>query len=205
MNSKHEEHNLYQQQYFNENIDIFREDIPFEVKQRTEAIVAAAHLTPRDRVLDVGTGLGVLIPYIQHYHVDEIVGCDLNQTMLADAQRLHSNVRFWCGDFIDIPEDLGSFDVIFFNAMFGNVWDQRATLLKAAMLLNRGGRIIISHPMGASFAEELHRQDSKMVLHPLPDEAQLNEMIRCLTIKVQLFRNDDSLYVVVLRLLDIQN
>ncbi|MFT5132832.1 MAG: ubiquinone/menaquinone biosynthesis C-methylase UbiE [Gammaproteobacteria bacterium] len=203
--NEHQEHNKYQQRYFSDNIDVFREEIPGDVKQRTEAIVAAAQLTPRDRVLDVGTGLGVLIPYFQGYHVNEIVGCDLNSSMLAEARQKYPALRFWHGDFIDLPQSLGLFDAVFFNAMFGNVWDQRAALIKAATLLKKGGRIIISHPMGASFAEELHQQDSKMVLHPLPGRAQLDEMIRCLTLKVQLFRDDYDLYIVVLRLLDIQS
>ncbi len=205
MDEKHKEHNIYQKKYFKNNIDVFRGEIPGDVKQRIGAIVAAARLTPQDRVLDVGTGLGVLLPYFQRYNVNEIVGCDLNPAMLADARRYYPTLTFWCGDFIDFPQKFGLFDAVFFNAVFGNVWDQRATLKKAATLLYQNGRIIISHPMGAAFAEELHRQDSRMVLHPLPNEEQLNEMIKDLSLKVQLFRSDEDLYISVLDLFDIQN
>lgn len=206
MIDKHREHNLYQQKIFKDNIDLFREEIPEDVKQRTEAIVAAAQLIPEDRVLDVGTGRGVLISYFQRYGVSEITGCDLNSTMLADARQNYPKVRFWCGDFIDIPESLGPFDAIFFNAMFGNILDQRAALERAVTLLNENGRVVISHPMGASFAEELHRQDPKMVPHPqpLPTEKQLDELIKDLSLRVKLFKDEENLYICILQVLSHQ-
>ncbi len=191
-------HNLYQQRVFEDNVDFFKKPIPEDVQRRTVEIVAAANLKREDRVLDVGTGIGVLIPYIQRFGVRDIIGCDLSEPMLAEARKRYPEVKFWCGDVIDFPPALGPFDAIFFNAVFGNMWDQRETLKVSAGLLRQNGRIIISHPMGAAFAQKLAAEDPKMVPHPHPSQDRIEELIRNLPLEVQTFRDEKDLYLCVL-------
>ena len=66
-------------------------------------------------------------------------------------------VRTWVGDVVDLPAYQGPFDAAFLNAMFGNVADQRATLLAAAMQLRPTGHIVISHPLGRAWQQVLAR------------------------------------------------
>jgi riboflavin kinase len=192
------QHNRYQERVFDTSVECFRQAIPADVEKRTEHIVAAAKLQAGDRVLDVGTGIGVLIPYIQRSGVRSIVGCDLSAAMLAEAQKRYPSVRLWCGDFIDIPREMGLFDVVFFNAVFGNMWNQRHALLSATAHLTSTGRILISHPMGAAFAEQLRAKDPKMVLHPLPSEKSTAELVRGLPLKIQYFSDQKLLYLCIL-------
>lgn len=192
------QHNLYQRQVFDKNVEFFRQPIPEDVQRRTQQIVAAAKLKAGDRVLDVGTGTGVLIPHIRRFGVTDLIGCDLSEPMLAEARKRYPEVQVWCGDVIDFPSQLGPFDAIFFNAVFGNMWDQRETLSVSAELLAEGGRIIISHPMGAAFAEKLAAEDPKMVPHPLPGKERLADLIRELPLTVETFRDEKDLYLCVL-------
>ena len=188
-------HNRYQQRVFEKNVDFFRQPIPEDVRRRTAEIVGAAKLRTRDRVLDVGTGIGVLIPHIKQFGVRDITGCDLSEPMLAEARRRYPEVKFWCGDVIDFPRSLGPFDAIFFNAVFGNMWDQRESLKVTAELLGEAGRIIISHPMGAAFAAKLAAEDPRMVPHPLPSRTRLEELIVDLPLEVQRFRDESDTYL----------
>jgi len=193
-----QQHNRYQQRMFDTSVECFRQAIPAKVEKRTEQIVAAANLTAGDRVLDVGTGIGVLIPYMQRFGVRCIVGCDLSAAMLAEAQNRYPNTRFWCGDVVDIPREMGPFDVVFFNAVFGNMWNQRHALASTSAHLTATGRIIISHPMGAAFAEQLRAADPKMVLHPLPSEKSTAGLIRNLPLKIHYFSDQQLLYLCIL-------
>ncbi len=68
--------------------------------------------------------------------------------MLAKALELH-DVTFWLGDAIDLPESLGRFDVVFLNAMFGNVWDQRATLSEVDKVPQSRGRKRVTLQVGS--------------------------------------------------------
>ncbi len=192
-------HNAYQEEAFEKHLAWFRQPIPDDIDQRTARIVAAAQLAPADRVLDVGTGTGVLIPHIQRFGVGGIVGCDLCEGMLAEAERRHPHVQYWQGDVVELPSDFGRFHVVFFNGMFGNVWDQHETLQSISTRLARNGRVVISHPMGATFVEELRRSDPRMVPHALPTETRLADLIEDLPLELERFHDEEQLYLCVLR------
>ncbi len=199
MSDKRQQHNSYQREIFDAQVDVFRQVIAKDIQERTRRIVAAADLMPGNRVLDVGTGIGVLIPDFRFFGVTDIVGCDISMAMLAEAQVRFPEIVFWCGDVIDLPQKFGSFDVVFFNAMFGNVCNQRQTLEAIRPRLNVNGRIIISHPMGASFQAQLTRNDSRLVPHRLPNRKKLNALITGLTLRIYDFYDEDALYLCCLK------
>ena len=103
-------HNRYQRALFRDEVDRFREPTPRQVVPRLKRLVALAGLERSDRVLDVGTGTGVLIPYMKRYGVRQILGCDLSSTMIEEAKRQHPDVSFWCGDVVDLPDTRGPWD-----------------------------------------------------------------------------------------------
>ena len=48
---------------------------------------------------------------------------------------------------------------MFFNAVFGNLYDQRAALLHCVLsLVKPGGFVVISHPEGRAWHSTLHAQ-----------------------------------------------
>jgi len=57
---------------------------------RLEQIVAAASLRPGEAVLDVGTGLGVLVPLIKPYRPAVISACDLAERMLRRVREKYA-------------------------------------------------------------------------------------------------------------------
>lgn len=65
-----------------------------------------------------------------------------------------TGVRTWQGDVVDLPPFMGPVDGFIFNAVFANLADQREALLRAALMMRPGGRIIISHPMGRAWLAE---------------------------------------------------
>ncbi|MBK9143768.1 MAG: class I SAM-dependent methyltransferase [Candidatus Melainabacteria bacterium] len=168
-----------QKRYFDQRVDFFCQPIPESIKERTGQIVASAGLEADSTVLDVGTGIGVLVGHFlaEGVQASRIVGCDLSSRMLAQAKKKYPEVHFWLGDIVDLsiplprdfPGDIKSFSFVFFNACFGNMFDQ-VEALKAASVLTRGrGTIVISHPLGAGFVDSLHRSEPEIVPHLLPD------------------------------------
>ena len=199
MSDKRQQHNRYQQETFDGQVDVFRQVIAKDIQERMRRIVAAAELVPDNQVLDVGTGIGNLIPDFRFFGVTRIVGCDISAAMLVEAQARFPEIDFWCGDVIDLPQKFGLFDAVFCNAMFGNVCNQRQTLEAIRPRLTVNGRIIISHPMGASFQARLKRENSRLVPHLLPNRKRLNELVGGLALQIHHFYDEDQLYLCCLK------
>jgi riboflavin kinase len=119
--------------------------------------------------------------------------------MLAEARARYPDVRFWQGDVIDLPDELGQFDVAFFNGMFGNVWNQRDALASVLAQLTATGRIVISHPLGAAFVDRINRENPCMVPNRLPRGEALAELIDGLPLEVARLEEEEELYLCVLR------
>lgn len=202
-------HDDEQQAYFNERVDLFLQPIPEVIQNRTRTIVQAAALGPHSTVLDVGTGTGVLIQYFLEEGVSEnsIVGCDLSSGMLERAQMRYPGVCFWLGDCIDfslekvanLPRHIAGFSAIFFNACFGNIFDQLQALEIARNVLYPGGRIVIGHPMGARFVAALHKGEPEIVPHLLPDKEQIENFCEALHLVPGRFVDESELYIAVLQ------
>ena len=61
-----------------------------------------------------------------------------------------------------------AFDAVVFNACFGNVFDQAAALGAAAEVLRVGGAVVLSHPLGSDFVDDLVARDASVVPFGLP-------------------------------------
>jgi SAM-dependent methyltransferase len=133
------------------------------VSPRLERIARLAAIGPGDRVLDVGTGTGALLPFLLAREPAHVVALDLTPAMAAYARdRYGDRVEIRIGDVASM-EERERFDVVICNAMFWNLFDRDAALVAIQRALVAGGRLIISHPMGAQFVRDLRLQDPATV------------------------------------------
>ena len=161
----------HQRRRFNELVDAFDTPQPREVMGRLEQIVAAARLRPGEAVLDVGTGVGVLIPLIKPYRPAVISACDLAERMLQRVREKHPEVRTYRADIALLKRGPASVDVIFMNAMYGNIADKPRACRNVARMLRPGGRIVVSHPEGRAFVDQ-RRMTSDLVRESLPSRKE---------------------------------
>lgn len=102
-----------------------REPLERQLEPLGQAALKALRLSPGERVLDIGCGIGGT-PAALAAAVGaqgEIVGLELLQAAVQVAERdpgLPDNVSFVCGDAQDHPFETGSFDAVFsrFGVMF---------------------------------------------------------------------------------------
>ena len=99
--SKRQPHIELQGRYFNQRADMFLRPIPQSIQERTREIVKMAGVSARSKVLDVGSGVGVLIGHFLEMGVEEknIVGCDLSEEMIARARARFPGVFFLIRNF----------------------------------------------------------------------------------------------------------
>lgn len=197
---KKENHAELQRQYFRSRISVFLQPIPEEILSRTQKIAESAGLSASSHVLDVGTGTGALIVHFLELGVkqENITGIDLSEDMLKNARERFAQVNFIRADILDADTVIGTpnqFDAIFFNACFGNLFDQKMALEKTHALLRSGGSIVISHPLGKKFVKALHDADPDIVPHLLPDTEQLNAWAKELNMQVAEFVDETEFYL----------
>ena len=185
-----------QRRQFNQLANVFDAPQPAAVMERLGQAVAAAGLRPGDAVLDVGTGTGVLIPLIGAYQPSLILACDLSEQMLLRARRKHAHARVIQADICLLPLQAETVDAIFMNAMFGNIADKPAACREAARVLRPGGRLVVSHPEGSAFVDEL-RASSNLFIESLPARAQFDALLGPLGLKVATYRDESKLYLMV--------
>ena len=186
----------HQRRRFNELVDAFDTPQPQEVMERLEQIVSAAKLRHGEVVLDVGTGVGVLIPLVKSNRPSVIFACDLAERMLQRVQEKYPEVRTYQADIALLTLDPASLDVIFMNAMYGNIADKRRALQNSARMLRPDGRLVVSHPEGRAFVDQL-RMASDLFIESLPTREEFQNLLRPLGLEVVTYRDESKLYLMM--------
>jgi SAM-dependent methyltransferase len=91
-----------------------------------------------------------------------------------------------------------SLDVIFMNAMFGNIADKPAACSNAACALRPGGRLIVSHPEGRAFVDQL-RAAGDLFIESLPGREEFQALLEPTGLEVVSYRDESKLFVMVAR------
>ena len=188
----------HQRRRFNELVDVFDRPQPLEVMARLREIISSAGLRSGEVVLDVGTGVGVLIPLIQSYQPAAVLACDVAEKMLARVQNKYPAVRTFHADIASLDLASTSLDAIFMNGMYGNIADKPAACRNAARMLRSDGRLVVSHPEGRAFIDQL-RASSDLFIEPFPTREAFEALLEPLGFEVITYRDESKLYLMVAR------
>ena len=188
----------HQRRRFNELVDVFDRPQPLEVMARLREIVSSAGLRSGEVVLDVGTGAGVLIPLIQSYQPAAVLACDVAEKMLQRVQDKYPAVRTYHADIASLDLASSGLDAIFMNGMYGNIADKPAACRNAARMLRSGGRLVVSHPEGRAFIDQL-RVTSDLFIERFPTREEFEALLEPLGFEVITYRDESKLYLMVAR------
>ncbi len=183
---------------FNRAAEAFDVPQPAEVLDRLAAVVAAGAIAPGETVLDVGAGVGVLVPFIRRYRPGPIIACDLAEGMLERLAGKYPEVEVRRADIaaLDLPE--ASVDVVFMNAMYGNIADKMAAHGNVGRMLRPGGRLVVSHPEGRAFVEQL-RATGNLFIESYPTRDAFAAALAPHGLVVLEYRDEPLLYLMLAR------
>ncbi len=171
---------------------------PPDVMARLAEVIAAAGIREGEVVLDVGTGVGVLIPLIAAYRPGRVLACDLAEKMLKRVREKFPTVSVHRADIATLPLPPASVDVVFMNAMYGNIADKATACRNVARMLRPGGRLVVSHPEGRAFVDGL-RATTDLFIESYPTREEFAAELRPLGLEVTLYRDEPKLYLMVAR------
>ncbi|MBJ6724343.1 class I SAM-dependent methyltransferase [Geomesophilobacter sediminis] len=135
---------------------------------RVRRIVDVMKIAEGDRVLDVGTGTGILLPLLQDRvgASGRIDAVDIAERMLEVAASKHNvpNTSFVHGDILALPAQRRYNHVICYS-VFPHFQDKARAVATLAEHLKEGGRLTVCHSQCREAINELHRKGSPAVAH----------------------------------------
>jgi ubiquinone/menaquinone biosynthesis C-methylase UbiE len=113
----------------------------------TERILAASGVGPKDRVLGVACGPGMLACAFAKV-ARHVTGMDLTPAMIEQAQALQqtqglSNLTWQVGDVLPLPFPDPSFSLVFTRYSFHHFLDPKAVLAEMVRVCSSGGRVVV--------------------------------------------------------------
>lgn len=178
------------------------DDICSHDAEKISRILDMAELKEGDRVLDVGTGTGVMIPFLQERVGARglITAVDVAENMLKIAQRKNDapNVAFMHAD-ITTADLEGSFDLIICYSVFPHFKDRQKAIKNMYRFLKPGGRMLICHSQSRKEINELHMNSSSKEINRdhLPPAAVVGEYLKEHGMKVLAEVDNEEMFVVM--------
>ena len=192
------------QEYFDQLAPTWDEELTPERLQCLGNIVKELGIEPGYCVLDIGSGTGVLLPFLIAELGDEgkIVALDFSAEMLCQAQAKNFPpiVDFTQADVLAIPLPDNSVDLAICNRVFPHFNDKARALKEIARVLKNNGRLVICHTMSREMVNQLHKSVGGVIANDLlPHEFQLRGLIKQVGLKITHFEDGPERYLVIAR------
>ena len=190
------------QEYFDQLAPTWDNELSQERLNCLGNIVKELGIEPGYHVLDIGSGTGVLLPFLiaELGNEGKIVALDFSEEMLcqAKAKNFPPIVRFAQADVLAIPLADNSVDLAICNSAFPHFDDKARALKEIARVLRNNGRLVICHTMSRTMINQLHQSIGGAVANDLlPDEFQLRGLIKQAGLKVTHFEDGPERYLVI--------
>jgi demethylmenaquinone methyltransferase/2-methoxy-6-polyprenyl-1,4-benzoquinol methylase len=194
--------NPKQKDFFNEKAGIW-DQITIHNLEKVQYITELLQIHSGDRILDVGTGTGVMIPFYEKYLVEgSVVAVDYSEKMIEAArskypEKEHPKISYRVADVYELKYD-AEFDLVVCYSCFPHFVDKPLALKTLAGALKRGGRLAVAHSDSANKINGVHLNGGVVIKNDfLPRMDQLKQMMKENGLAVTFERDDDSYFICI--------
>jgi ubiquinone/menaquinone biosynthesis C-methylase UbiE len=148
-----------------------------------EDFVPKFGLKPGQRVLDLGAGTGILIPFLLKAvgASGHATAVDFADKMVEICERKYAgfpNASFECQEIEELNLPSESFDAVVCFGVFPHIEDKEQALLQINRVLKTGGRLIIAHALSSQEIQEHHHKTSSEVADDqLPTKEEMEKLL----------------------------
>ena len=163
--------------YFNQKAAIWDETVAEKDASKLEHLARSLGIEPESSVLDLGSGSGVLLPYLLKHIGSEgrLVALDSAGEMLkvSKGKAFNGTVEYLTADATSIPVLDETFDTVVCYSSFPHFQDKPEALKEMRRVLRPEGRLFICHTSGRSQINEIHQSIPEVENDLLPDTSQM--------------------------------
>ena len=155
-----------------------------ELMNFLEKLVPMFGLRSGQKILDVGTGTGILIPFLLQEvgPSGHIVAIDYAAKMVKVCRSKYgdfSNVSFAVQKIEQIDYPSESFDAVTCFGLFPHLENRAEALRQINRVLKRGGRLIIAHALSSQEIKTHHQNSSSVVAQDtLPKSSEMRQILK---------------------------
>ncbi len=169
-------------QYFDQHAekwDTYKK--PDEVKLKR--VIESASIKEDGKVLDIGTGTGILLPFLAETigRTGSVVALDLSFEMLkrARAKNVGKNITYVQADAGQLPFKNSKFDRVVCFACFPHFTEKARALAEIARTLAETGVLIIAHAESREKINAMHTSIGGVLSHDLiPENAEMRSLLK---------------------------
>ena len=172
---------VQQKEYFDRLALSWDSRIMPETLAKLRNIVAELDIKPGSYILDVGSGTGVMVPFLNRAisNLGTIIEVDISARMLAEARSKGlNNTHFIQADIASIPMPQEVFDLVICYNVFPHFGDKLKALKEIARVIKLNGRLSIFHNMSREAVNNLHQTIGGAVGNDLlPEKFELYQLL----------------------------
>lgn len=132
------------------------DDMCHHDNKKIKKILALADIRKDSKILDIGTGTGILISYLLEKSPSKLVGIDISENMIEIAKEKYKgkNVEFVVSDVMKF-NDFG-YDYIIIYSAYPHFKQKEMLFEHLSKLLNPRGKVIIAHSQSRDEINHIH-------------------------------------------------
>lgn len=167
--------------------------------EKYRRIVRELMIENGNRILDVGTGTGVLIPFLLESDKNiEIYAIDYSKKMIEKFKEkgFPENVKGFVMDIHKTDFEDNFFNRIVANACFPHFDDKEKAVKEIYRILKKDGIFLISHPNGRKFVNQLHRKIYPVNKDIIPSVKKLKRFIEKIGFELIKSIDEDDFFLI---------
>lgn len=196
--------NPKQKDFFNEKAEIW-DEITVHNLEKVQYIAELLGIHSGDRILDIGTGTGVMIPFYEKYLLDgSVVAVDYSEKMIEIArskypEKDHPMISYIVSDVYDLKYD-AEFDLVVCYSCFPHFVDRPLAIKILSRALRKGGRLAVAHSDSAENINKVHMNGGVEIKNDfLPSMELLKRMMKESGLTATFERDDESYFICLAR------